>query len=36
MIKFSSQVDIHMPGFAKINVKHGDKVQAGVTVIASK
>jgi phosphatidylserine decarboxylase len=36
MIKFSSQVDIHMPKFIVINVKPGDKVQAGITVIASK
>jgi phosphatidylserine decarboxylase len=36
MIKFSSQVDIHIPKFIEINIKPGDKVQAGITVIASK
>jgi phosphatidylserine decarboxylase len=36
MIKFSSQVDIHMPKSFDIKVKPGDKVQAGITVTASK
>jgi phosphatidylserine decarboxylase len=36
MIKFSSQVDIYMPTIFKINVKPGDKVKAGITVMASK
>jgi phosphatidylserine decarboxylase len=36
MIKFSSQVDLHLPKSAKINVKPGDKTQAGITVMAVK
>lgn len=36
MIKFSSQVDLHLPKLFNINIKPGDKAQAGVTVIASK
>jgi len=35
MIKFSSQVDLHMPKTANIRVKLGDKVVAGVTVFAT-
>ncbi len=34
MIKFSSQVDLHLPASAQIKVKAGDKVKAGVTVMA--
>ncbi len=34
MIKFSSQVDLHLPASAQIKVKAGDKVKAGVTVVA--
>jgi len=33
LIKFGSQVDIHMPITAKIKVKPGDKVTAGETVV---
>lgn len=33
LIKFGSQVDIHMPITAKITVKPGDKVTAGETVV---
>ena len=36
MIKFSSQIDIHLPKSMKINVKNGDKIRAGITVIATK
>jgi phosphatidylserine decarboxylase len=36
MIKFSSQVDLHMPKPAEIKVKPGDKTKAGVTIIAAK
>jgi phosphatidylserine decarboxylase len=36
MIKFSSQVDLHMPGEFKIKAVKGDKLNAGVTVIAEK
>ena len=35
VIKFSSQVDLHMPAGYKINVKQGDTVVSGVTVFAS-
>ncbi|GMO67560.1 MAG: phosphatidylserine decarboxylase family protein [Endomicrobiia bacterium] len=35
MIKFSSQVDLHMPKTANIRVKQGDKVVAGVTIFAT-
>lgn len=35
VIKFSSQVDLHMPAGYKINVKKGDKVISGITVFAS-
>jgi phosphatidylserine decarboxylase len=36
MIKFSSQVDLHLPKTAVINVKPGDKTRAGITVMATK
>jgi len=36
MIKFSSQVDLYMPKSAEIKIKPGDKVKAGITIIASK
>jgi phosphatidylserine decarboxylase len=36
MIKFSSQVDLHIPKTAVIKVKPGDKTKAGVTIIAAK
>jgi phosphatidylserine decarboxylase len=36
MIKFSSQVDLHLPVRAAINVKPGDKVRAGITVVGTK
>jgi len=36
MIKFSSQVDLHLPVHAAVNVKNGDKVRAGITVVAVK
>jgi phosphatidylserine decarboxylase len=32
-IKFSSQVDIHLPGSVKVLVQAGDPVQAAVTII---
>lgn len=35
VIKFGSQVDLHMPIGYKINVKQGDTVVSGVTVFAS-
>lgn len=35
VIKFSSQVDIHMPENSDIKVKLGDKVVSGVTVFAT-
>ncbi|MDR2665930.1 MAG: phosphatidylserine decarboxylase [Endomicrobium sp.] len=35
MIKFSSQVDLHMPKTVNIRVKQGDKVVAGVTIFAT-
>jgi len=34
MIKFSSQVDTHLPVAAEIKVRPGDKIKAGITVIA--
>ncbi|MCL2243553.1 MAG: phosphatidylserine decarboxylase [Treponema sp.] len=34
MIKFSSQVDLHLPVTAAVNVKPGDKTRAGITVMA--
>jgi len=36
MIKFSSQVDLHLPKSAVISVKPGDKVKAGITVVGTK
>lgn len=36
MIKFSSQVDLHLPKTAAINVKQGEKVKAGITIMARK
>ncbi|MCL2879771.1 MAG: phosphatidylserine decarboxylase [Treponema sp.] len=32
MIKFSSQVDIHLPKTVTVTVKKGDKVRAGITI----
>ena len=34
MIKFSSQVDLHMPKKAVTEVKPGDKTRAGITILA--
>jgi phosphatidylserine decarboxylase len=34
MIKFGSQVDLHLPQSADFKVKPGDKTRAGITVIA--
>ncbi|MDR2965908.1 MAG: phosphatidylserine decarboxylase [Treponema sp.] len=36
MIKFSSQVDLHLPKTAVIAIKPGDKVKAGITIAAKK
>lgn len=36
MIKFSSQVDLHLPKTSVISVKPGDKVRAGITVMGTK
>jgi phosphatidylserine decarboxylase len=36
MIKFSSQVDLHLPKTAVIGVKTGDKAKAGITVMGKK
>jgi phosphatidylserine decarboxylase len=36
MIKFSSQVDLHLPKTAEIKVKAGDKTEAGITILAAK
>ena len=36
MIKFSSQVDLHLPMSSEIKVKPGDKTMAGITVAAAK
>jgi phosphatidylserine decarboxylase len=36
MIKFSSQVDLHLPKTAVISIKAGDKTRAGITVMGSK
>jgi len=36
MIKFSSQVDLHLPKTAKIDVKSGDKTKAGITIMGTK
>ncbi|MDR2437592.1 MAG: phosphatidylserine decarboxylase [Endomicrobium sp.] len=35
VIKFSSQVDLHMPKNAEVKVKKGDKVVSGITVFAN-
>jgi phosphatidylserine decarboxylase len=32
-IKFSSQVDLHMPASVEVTVKSGDPVKAGITII---
>jgi phosphatidylserine decarboxylase len=32
-IKFSSQVDLHMPASVEVTVKPGDRVRAGVTIV---
>ena len=34
MIKFSSQVDLHLPKTWQVSVKPGDKTQAGITIMA--
>jgi len=36
MIKFSSQVDLHLPKTAVINLKPADKTKAGITVMGKK
>jgi len=36
MIKFSSQIDLHLPDSFNISVKPGDKIRAGITVVAGK
>jgi phosphatidylserine decarboxylase len=36
MIKFSSQVDLHLPVTAAIGVKPGDKVRAGITIMGTR
>ena len=36
MIKFSSQVDLHLPKTAVIDVKPGDKTKAGITIMGRK
>jgi phosphatidylserine decarboxylase len=36
MIKFSSQVDLHLPKTSVIDVKPGDKTKAGITVMGRK
>jgi len=35
MIKFGSQVDLHLPKSAAISVKAGEKTKAGVTIMAT-
>jgi len=35
MIKFGSQIDLHMPKTVSVKVKRGDKVKAGITVFAT-
>ncbi|MDR3274558.1 MAG: phosphatidylserine decarboxylase [Endomicrobium sp.] len=35
VIKFSSQVDLHMPKNIYIKIKQGDKVVSGVTIVAA-
>jgi len=34
MIKFSSQVDLHLPKNAQITIKEGEKTRAGITIMA--
>jgi phosphatidylserine decarboxylase len=36
MIKFSSQVDLHLPKKSVVTVKPGEKTRAGITVMAAK
>jgi len=36
MIKFSSQVDLHLPKTAVVNIRPGEKTKAGITVMAKK
>ena len=36
MIKFGSQVDLHLPKTSAIRVKSGEKTKAGVTIMAQK
>jgi len=36
MIKFSSQVDLHLPKTTVINLKPGDKTKAGITIMGKK
>ena len=36
MIKFSSQVDLHLPKTAEVKIKPGDKTRAGITIMAVK
>jgi len=36
MIKFSSQVDLHVPKNINITVKKGDKVRAGITIAGKR
>jgi len=36
MIKFSSQVDLHLPKLTEIKVKPGEKTRAGITVIGQR
>ena len=36
MIKFSSQVDLHLPKTVTIKVKTGDKVRAGITIAGER
>jgi phosphatidylserine decarboxylase len=36
MIKFSSQVDLHLPKSASVLVKKGDKVRAGITIAGKR
>jgi phosphatidylserine decarboxylase len=36
LIKFSSQVDLHVPKTVAVKVRIGDKVQAGITVVGVK
>ena len=36
MIKFSSQVDLHLPKTVTVSVKKGDKVRAGITIAGER